>query len=261
MTFNLGPYDQFALAVVVLVGTYMAALALLWVTQKSPYAPVLGSFRGIAQNFLTVINVIFALNLAFLANDTWNARDRALDTVHHEAGSLRNLLDLGAQLPDELRSTLTQVVKDYAHLAITDEWPRLARREHDGLVDAQLDALVAFVASKEVAASTTPSVVSQLLQQAVQVRSTREQRIALSQTHVNPLKWLGMVFLGFLTMISIAMVHVDSPRAQCLAVLLFATAAAPTAAIILIHGNPFQQPMAISPEPIGEIAAGLHSAK
>jgi hypothetical protein len=42
-----------------------------------------------------------------------------------------------------------------------------------------------------------------------------------------------------------------------LAVLLFATAAAPTAAIVLVHGNPFQQPMAVSAAPIAAIADTL----
>jgi hypothetical protein len=261
MSFDFGPHDQFALAAVVLIGTYAAAFALLWMSQKSPYTALIGSFRGIAQNFLTVINVIFALNLAFLANDTWNARDRALDAVYHEAGSLQNLMDLAGQLPDSLRSTLVTSVESYARLAVIEEWPRLARRDHDRAVGAQLDALVAFVASSEVTSTVAPAVVTQLLQQAVQVRNTRELRIALSQTHVNPLKWLGMIFLGFLTMISIAMVHVDHPRAQFLAVVLFATAAAPTAAIILIHGNPFQHPMAIASTPIAEIAAATAPAK
>jgi len=48
-------------------------------------------------------------------------------------------------------------------------------------------------------------------------------------------------------------VHVELPRAQFLAVLLFATAAAPSAAIILIHGNPFQHPFAVSPAPIADL--------
>jgi hypothetical protein len=39
-----------------------------------------------------------------------------------------------------------------------------------------------------------------------------------------------------------------------LSVLLFATAAAPSAAIILVHGNPFQEPMAIQAAPIAAAA-------
>ena len=80
----------------------------------------------------------------------------------------------------------------------------------------------------------------------------------MSQTHVNPLKWLGMGFLGFLTLLSIAVVHVDKPRAALVAVSLFALAAAPTAAIVLIQGNPFEQPTVVSPAPIAAVLANLN---
>jgi len=253
MSFNLGAYDQYYLAAVVMLGTYGAAFALLWVAQRSRYAVFIKTFRGIAQNFLTVINVIFALNLAFLANDTWAARDRALDAVYQESGSLRNIVDLARALPAPVRSTVTGAVDNYARLIVTDEWPSLARRESSEAVSRQLDALIALLSSSEVTAAVDSGVARQMLQQAIDARATREVRIALSQTHVHPLKWLGMAFLGFLTLISIAMVHVELPRAQLMAVLLFATAAAPTAAIILIHGNPFQDPFAVSPTPIADI--------
>lgn len=253
MSFNLGAYDQYYLAVVVMLGTYGAAFLLLWVAQRSPYAAFIKSFRGIAQNFLTVINVIFALNLAFLANDTWQARDRALDAVYQESGSLRNITDLARALPEPARSNVTGAVDTYARLIVTDEWPRLARRESSEAVSHQLDALIGLISSAEVTRAANSGVANQMLQQAIDARATREVRIALSQTHVHPLKWLGMAFLGFLTLVSIAMVHVDAPRAQFISVLLFATAAAPTAAIILIHGNPFQHPFAVSPAPIAEI--------
>ncbi len=253
MSFNLGPYDQYYLAAVVLLGTYGAAFVLLWLSQSSRYAEFIKTFRGIAQNFLTVINVIFALNLAFLANDTWDARDRALDAVYRESGSLANMLDLARNIPEPGGSTVTRAVDNYARLTSTAEWPSLARRESSEAVSHQLDELLALVSGEDVTTAVNTVVAGQLLQQALHVRDTRDLRIALSQTHVNPLKWLGMAFLGFLTLISIAMVHIDQRRAQLLAVLLFSTAAAPTAAIILIHGNPFQNPFAVSPAPIADI--------
>lgn len=253
MSFNLGPYDQYYLAGVVMLGTYGASFALLWLAQRSRYAEFIKTFRGIAQNFLTVINVIFALNLAFLANDTWEARNRAVDAVYQESGSLRNILDLAQALPAPARAAVDGAVDTYARLTVTDEWPSLARRESSEPLSRQLDTLIAVISAGDVTVAADPGVSGQMLQQAINVRGTREVRVALSQTHVHPLKWLGMAFLGFLTLISIAMVHVDTPRAQLLSVLLFATAAAPTAAIILIHGNPFQHPFAVSPAPIADI--------
>jgi hypothetical protein len=249
---NLGPYDQYLFALVVLLGTTLAMLLLLWATQRSPYSGRIRSFRGVAQNFMSVISVLFALNIAFLAHDTWTAHDRALDTVFLEAGSLRTILDLAERLPADVRADVRAGVAAYARSAVDDEWPKLAQRASSEAAAERLDALVTLLAGD--GASAAGAIVhSALLQQVVSLRHTRDLRVALSQTHVNPLKWLGMAFLGLLTMISIAMVHIDQPKAEILAVVLFAAAAAPTAAIILVHGNPFQEPAAVTAAPIAAV--------
>ena len=96
-----------------------------------------------------------------------------------------------------------------------------------------------------------------MIEEVVSVREARARRLALAQTHVDPLKWLGMAFLGFLTLVSVAMAHLERPRAAFAAVLLFALAAAPTAAIVLIQGNPFQQPSSVTAAPITAVAKAL----
>ena len=253
MPTHIGQYDQYYLALVAVVGTIPAVIVLLWLSQRSKYTEFIRSYRGIAPNFLSVMGVLFALNLAFLANDTWSAHDRARHAVFQEAGSLRSILALADHLPDPSRSKVDQAVRKYAHLTVTADWPMLALRQSSGEADDDLQLLLVLLSSDEVASVLNTSVQSLMLQQAVQVRSMRDLRIALSYTHINPLKWFGMAFLGFLTMISIAMVHVDRPRAELLAILLFAAAAAPTAAIILVHGNPFQEPAAVTSAPIAAI--------
>ena len=92
-----------------------------------------------------------------------------------------------------------------------------------------------------------------------EVRENRDVRIGLSRTHVNPLKWLGMAFLGFLTLLSIAAIHATDPAAALVAMILFGLAAAPTAAIVLVHGNPFQQPSAVTPAHLQAALAGTTS--
>ena len=253
MPTHIGQYDQYYLALVAVVGTIPAVIVLLWLSQRSKYAEFIRSYRGIAPNFLSVMGVLFALNLAFLANDTWSAHDRACHAVFQEAGSLRSILALADHLPDPSWSKVDQAVRKYAHLTVTADWPMLALRQSSAAAADDLQLLLVLLSSDEVASVLNTSVQSLMLQQAVQVRSMRDLRIALSYTHVNPLKWLGMAFLGFLTMISIAMVHVDRSRAELLAILLFAAAAAPTAAIILVHGNPFQEPAAVTSAPIAAI--------
>jgi hypothetical protein len=250
MAIDVGPYDQYVLAGVALIGTFAGMLFLMWLSQRSPLASAIHRYRGMAQNFLQVINVIFALNLAFLANDTWGAHERAVAAVFQEAGALRDVVDLADTVGEAGRTAVRAAVADYVRAAADAEWPMLARRQSDPAAGRALDALLGVLAGDADVLVASPTVHAAMLGQAVRVRALRNERITLSRTHVNPLKWLGMAFLGFLTMASIAMVHVDQPRAEVAALVLFATAAAPTAAIILVHGNPFQEPMATSPAPL-----------
>ena len=90
-----------------------------------------------------------------------------------------------------------------------------------------------------------------------EINTQRDLRIGLSQTHVNPLKWLGMAFLGLITLLSLAVVHIDRPRAAFGAMVLFALAAAPTAAIVLLQGNPFEHLALVSAAPIVAAVKGL----
>lgn len=247
---TLGPYDHYVYAAIALGGSFLAAWFLLWVTLRSPWVEEIRTYRGMSPPFLGVVGVLFALTLAFLANDTWNAHDRALNTVYQEGEALRGIRSMAAALPETSGRAVNAAVGDYARVTIDEDWPLLARRLSSRQAAERLDDLSALLAGGDMAATLPTAVHAQMLGLAAQVRAARGQRIALSQTHVNPLKWLGMAGLGFLTMVSIAMVHVDQARAEILAVLIFAAAAAPTAAIVLVQGNPFQPPTVVSAAPI-----------
>lgn len=251
-----GAYDHYGFALVALVGTFAASALLVGWMHDARRAAWLSTLKGVAPPFINIIGVLFALTLAFLANDTWSAHDRATDAVYREADGLRAILSLTRALPESERTTVERAARTYARSAVETEWPLLAARRHSSATSADLDGLLAAVASRSFDAALGPAVHARLLTEVMEVRASRDRRIALSQTHVNPLKWLGMAFLGFVTMVSVAVVHVTRPRAALVAILLFAAAAAPTAAIVLVQGNPFQEPTTVTPAPIAAIATG-----
>ncbi|MGE5517100.1 MAG: DUF4239 domain-containing protein [Bacteroidota bacterium] len=248
----LHTYDHYLLAAIALFGTLAACAFGLWLGH-SRFAALIRTYRGLSPPFVNVIGVLFALTLAFLANDTWNAHDRATNAVFQEAGALRNILALSRHLPEQTRARVNGAVQTYVRLAVEEEWPKLADRHGSPETSEALMGLLEVLSSPDVARALQPTSHAQVLEQAVTIRSAREQRMALSQTHVNPLKWLGMAFLGLVTMVSVAMVYVDQPKAELLAVLLFAAAAAPTAAIVLVQGNPYLEPSSVKPAPLADL--------
>jgi hypothetical protein len=249
-------YDHYGYAAGAVIGTFLAVIAIHRALRRPQWAGWFASLQGVAPPFINIIGVLFGLTLAFLANDTWSAHDRAMNAVFKEADSLRSIVVLARQLPDALRNEVFADLAAYGK-ASADEWPLLAARKSSAEVTQLGDRLLTRLASKAVGANAGEAVQGLMLRKAIEIRDERDLRIGLSQTHVNPLKWLGMAFLGLLTLLSVAVVHVDKPRAALVAIVLFALAAAPTAAIVLIQGNPFQQPTSVTPAPIIEAVAEL----
>ncbi len=254
---NWHTYDHYGYAFLAVAGTFAAVAAVQWMLHRPRCAGWITSLQGVAPPFINIIGVLFGLTLAFLANDTWSAHDRAINAVFKEADSLRAIAVLSQQLAEPLRSEVRSAVSRYGR-ASAGEWPMLAARQSSAEVTLLADALLTLLASPKVSAGAGENVQALMLRKAIEIRDERDLRIGLSQTHVNPLKWLGMAFLGFLTLLSVSVVHVDKPRAAMVAVVLFALAAAPTASIVLIQGNPFQQPTSVTPTPIIEAVLEQH---
>ena len=247
----LHTYDQYAYALVAMVGTLSAVLVINRLMHQASSKRWLRSLRGVAPPFINIIGVLFGLMLAFISNDTWMAHDKAINAVYREADSLRSLRVLAGQVGEPLRSGLRGALNTYAQSSAA-EWSELAKRRSSQKTDTDADALLTLVANPAVAEMAGHNVQTLMLKKVADLRDDRSLRIGLSQMHVNPLKWLGMAFMGMLTLLSIAVVHIGNPKAALVSITLFALAAAPTAAIVLIEGNPFQQPTSVSPRPILE---------
>lgn len=116
-------------------------------------------------------------------------------------------------------------------------------------VTQQIDTLLCLAVNKKLNQEAGAQVQILMLQKANELRIERDLRIGLSQTHINPLKWLGMACF-VLTLLSVAVVHIENKRAALVAITLFAFSDALTAAIVLVQGNPFQQPSSVSAKPI-----------
>ncbi len=252
---SFSQFDHYAYALLAVVGTLGAVLTIMWFMTRSPWQAQIRALHGVAPPFINVLGVLFGLTLAFIANDTWSAHDKATTAVYQEADAIRSVAVLSTQLDAPLRQRLQEALRAYAQ-ASADEWASLARRSASAEADQRANALLRACVDRQVEAALGGNVHALLLAKVADIRHDRDQRISLSQMHLNPLKWVGMALLGLLTLMSIAVVHVENPRAACVSITLFALSAAPTAAIVLIQGNPFMPPSFVSPAPI--LAAALH---
>ena len=75
----------------------------------------------------------------------------------------------------------------------------------------------------------------------------RRQRIILSESSINWVKWSVLLVQAALTLLTIAMIHCDNRTANRIILAIFATGIAAMIVLIASHSRPFSGQLAVSP--------------
>jgi hypothetical protein len=212
-----------------------------------------GSPRGprlqISPGMLPPMALVFGLLVGFLVAQLWGNAGQARDAVNQEASSLRTVVLLASSFPRRSDAAINALVRQHIMVAATQEWPAMARQNASLTVVPQ-----ALAGALRLAVALKPTTVGQQVAQREIVTSlegaldARRQRIILSQSTVNWVKWTAVIALAMLTLGGIALVHSDDRRNAALAMSIFAAAAAVTIVVIASGDRPFSGPFRVSPE-------------
>jgi len=230
---------------------YLGTTALIvWLCFASKLSSRIQTFRGVVAPFFGSTAVIFGLLIAFLSNDIWERNKQAEHTTFIESDTLVALYSVSAASGADNQS-LRSAIRAYVTAVVEHEWPRLAEQERSAQADAALNALLREVAVT--GATKDPSVQRTMLDMALRVRTAHEDRVALSNDRTVVTKWLAVLLLALITQIAIAVVHLDKPRPQLAALLIFTLAAVSVLGLLAIHEAPFEPPVFVPPGPIADV--------
>ena len=87
----------------------------------------------------------------------------------------------------------------------------------------------------------------------------RRQRIIVSQSQVNSVKWSCLFVQAVCALLAIAMVHSDNRLASIIALGIFATGVAASMLLILAHDRPFTGEISIRPDPLLQVMPDIGS--
>jgi hypothetical protein len=82
----------------------------------------------------------------------------------------------------------------------------------------------------------------------------RRQRIIVSQSSVNWVKWTGVILLAAITLLAIAFVHSGNRVTAALAMGVFAAAVAVVIVMIAAQDRPFRGQLGVKPDPLEQVA-------
>ena len=232
----------------ILTVTYLVTAGIYVVVTKLAVGDRAVAFKSISAGILSPLAIIFGLLVGFLAAQDWTEGERASGAVNREASALRAVVLLAAAFPGEPESRLRRLVRDYIQDAVTREWPAMARR------DVTLTIAPASMAEAlRLALSITPSREGQVVAQREMVASlqtafdARRQRIILSRSSVDWVKWTVLLAQAGLTLITIAMVHSGNRLANRIILWVFATGIGVAVLLIASHRRPFGGEIGVRP--------------
>lgn len=220
------------------------------------------SFKAVSSGMLSPLGILFALFIAFTASQVWNDNNRANAVVDREASALRTVAILAAAFPGEAETNLRNLVRSYVADAVAQEWPMMAHRT------ATLQVIPYSLAEAlQLTLGLTPSSPGQQIAQREittaleSALDARRQRIIISQSQVNWIKWSSLCLQAACALIAIAMVHSDNRLASAITMGLFAFGVATSLLLILAHDRPFIGELSVGPNPLLQVMPKLESGQ
>ena len=156
------------------------------------------------------------------------------------------------------------LVRRHIRDAAAVEWPAMAHRR------ATLSVVpVPLAQALQLAVGLTPRTEGQKAAQREIVDSlqsaldARRQRVIVSESSVNWVKWTGVILVALLTLIAIAFVHSDNRVTAALAMGIFAAAVGVSLMLIAAQERPFHGEFAVSPDVLIQVmpAPNVDSAR
>lgn len=245
-------------AVFLVLAACLAAVtaAVHWLSFGRITRPWAHGFAGVVAPYAGVLAVLFSLLTGFLANDVWERERQAERAVLVERDGLLAAHELSAPTTADMAG-LREALGRYVRVVVAEEWPLMAEGGRSAAADDAIDALLREVAKPSVAAAAGQAVHGALLGSLLQVRRARDDRLLLSGDQADATKWVAVLILALLTLIALGIVHLERPRAQLAALVVFAVAVAATLGLVAARERPFAGAERISPAPLAEVLTSL----
>lgn len=238
------------MALVIFASTYLIAAAVYWITTRL-------EFKGkvVEPAMLSPLGVVFGLLVVFTASQVWGDLDRASSAVAAEASALRTVVLLAGNLPKDEAESLRALVSRHIEKAVSEEWPAMeqGRATLVGL-PAELSEALQKTLTFATADDSQKIVQREIVSALNSALEARRERIVISHSNVNAVKWIGLLVTGLCVLIATALTHLDNRRNCGIALALFATGMAVSLLMIASHTRPFSGEISIDPTPLRQVA-------
>jgi hypothetical protein len=236
------------MSAVILGAIYVATAGIYLLVTKLAVQERARAFKAISPGMLPPLSVVFALLVGFLAAQVWSDSDRAHGAVNREAGALRAVVILAGAFPGETEARLRDLVRGHIQDAVNDEWPAMSRHAATlSIIPPRLADSLKLVLALDPKSAGQQVAQRELVQSIETALDARRQRIILSESSINWVKWVVLLVQAALTLLAVAMVHSDNRAANRIILGIFATGVGVAVVLIASNSRPFSGELAVTP--------------
>lgn len=222
-----------------------AVLAHLLVFHSRMFAPVRD--RPAVTGYLGATATLFTLFLAFSASHAWTNDSAARTAAAAESAAVERLLTIVARFhpaPAEAAAP----VRAYIAAVVQEEWGTGGNRAASPAAVAALDAVESMVWDARTQRHVDTAVADVMLRAVDALETARTRRLGLAADVGDGVRWMLLLLLGFVALLSMAMCHADRPETSRIAVVVLALAMASVMSVSAMYESPYTGLHAIGPD-------------
>ncbi len=236
------------MALVVFTTTYLVTGGIYAIVVALAVGERARAFKAMSAGMLPPLGIVFGLFVAFVAAQVWTDIDRANAALNREASALSAVVFLVGSFPGEPETHMRALIRRHIQEAVTEEWPMMARHTATLRITphalAEALQLTLALTPRSEGQMTAQREIATALENAL---DARRQRIIVSGSKVNWVKWTCLLLQAICTLLAIAMVHSDNRVTSAIAMAIFATGVAVSVLLIATHNQPFGGEISVGP--------------
>ena len=159
-----------------------------------------------------------------------------------EASALRTIVVLAGSFPKEREAHIRAFVRRHIQEAVSQEWPAMARQRATLTMlrtsDAEALQLILSLVPESDAQAFAKREMAAALQSAL---DERRQRIDISRSTINWVKWTGVMLPALLILLTIR-------KAGAIAIAIYSISLAACVVLIASHNRPFSGEISVGPD-------------
>jgi hypothetical protein len=222
-----------------------AILAHLLVFRSRLFAAVRG--RPVVAPFFSATTTLFTLFVAFSASHAWTNEDVAHAAASAESAAAERLLTIVARFhhaPTEAAAP----VRAYVAAVVQEEWGANRNRAASPATTAALDAIKSMVWEARTQRHIDTVAADVMLRAVDALESARTRRLSLVSDVGDGVRWMLLLLLCFVALLSMAMSHADRPETSRIAVAVLAVAMASVMSVSAMYESPYTGLHSIDPD-------------